>query len=228
MMNRTLHTTAEVDDSLRRIARLRLPPHIGREKNWDALLTFDFIRHHGSMNSSVLDMGAADYGVILPWLESCGYKDLHGCDQAFEGTFAKGAVRYRRQDITKTDYPEGMFDFITCLSVVEHGVDEGKLLDESVRLLKPGGYLILSTDYWKTPVVEGTIHDQMYQCELKVYDRNAIEGLVSKASMKGLRLTSSLDASVCEKAVHWERFDLRFTFIILAWQKKETNNTEIR
>jgi SAM-dependent methyltransferase len=227
-MNRTLHTTIEVDDALRRLAEIGLPPHIGREKNWDALLALDFIRERGTVTAAVLDMGAADYGVILPWLESCGYQNLHGCDLAFEGQFTKGAVCYRRQDVTKTDYPAAAFDFITCLSVVEHGVDEKGLLDEAVRLLKPGGHLILSTDYWETPVVEGTIHDQMYQCNLKVYDHRDIERLVSMASLKGLRLTSPLDTSVGEKAVYWERFDLRFTFIILAWQKGNADNAEIR
>ena len=51
-------------------------------------------------------------------------------------------------DITRTQLPSGHFDFLTCLSVIEHGVDVAAFAAESARLLKVGGTLWVTFDYW--------------------------------------------------------------------------------
>ncbi len=41
-----------------------------------------------------------------------------------------------------------MFDYITSLSVIEHGVNIENYFKEMNRVLKKGGMLLTSTDYW--------------------------------------------------------------------------------
>src|SRR5437764_470272 len=55
-------------------------------------------------------------------------------------------------DLTRTPFRDQSFDVITCLSVIEHGVELEAYVREMSRLLRPGGYLITSTDFWCQPV----------------------------------------------------------------------------
>lgn len=43
------------------------------------------------------------------------------------------------------DYDSASFDFITCMEMLEHVPDPQLVIEHCVRLLKPGGYLFLST-----------------------------------------------------------------------------------
>ena len=52
------------------------------------------------------------------------------------------------QNLEATHYKENTFDFVTSLSVIEHGVDIQKYFEEMSRILKKDGLLLTSTDYW--------------------------------------------------------------------------------
>ena len=52
------------------------------------------------------------------------------------------------QSLEETNYQSNTFDFVTSLSVIEHGVDIHKYFIEMNRILKKGGLLLTSTDYW--------------------------------------------------------------------------------
>lgn len=52
-------------------------------------------------------------------------------------------------DITEIDLPSRQYDVIVCHQVIEH-VDDRKALAELYRILKPGGFVVLTT-----PVIEG-------------------------------------------------------------------------
>ena len=82
------------------------------------------------------------------------------------------------QSLEETNYQSNTFDFVTSLSVIEHGVDIHKYFMEMNRILKKGGLLLTSTDYW----LEKTINTK---CVLskgtpdKIFDRSEIEGCCS-------------------------------------------------
>lgn len=42
-------------------------------------------------------------------------------------------------------YPDAAFDIVTALDVIEHNRDDLSLLREACRVLKPGGYLVITT-----------------------------------------------------------------------------------
>ena len=50
-------------------------------------------------------------------------------------------------DILHSSLPSAAYDGITCISVIEHIEDHNKAISEMVRLLRPGGYLIISFPY---------------------------------------------------------------------------------
>jgi hypothetical protein len=215
--NTALRREAEVAETLVRLERLALPPHADRAKNWDAFRAFSFILEQGAPGAAVLDMGSSKYGRVLGWLHLYGFRDLHGCDLVFDEPFTCSSIEYSRQDIEATSYPSKRFDFVTCLSVIEHGVDPARFFREVARVLKPGGYLLLSTDYWETPVLQEPLYDDLYKSQVHVFSRAEVDGLVACAAAQGLELVDPLDATCDERVVLWVRLNLRFTFLFLAF-----------
>jgi SAM-dependent methyltransferase len=103
-----------------------------------------------------------------PFLERPSFPpgcDYHACDvdpQAVE------AVAARYPDVPAAlirpgeplPYPDGTFDVVMASEVIEHVVDAGPWLDELLRVLRPGGRLLLTTpNYgWSTlPLIERTV-----------------------------------------------------------------------
>lgn len=62
-------------------------------------------------------------------------------------------VIYGIQDLTATSYSDATFDAISCISVLEHipAPDDQKAICELLRILKPGGILVLTVDF--TPLL---------------------------------------------------------------------------
>jgi 2-polyprenyl-6-hydroxyphenyl methylase/3-demethylubiquinone-9 3-methyltransferase len=55
-------------------------------------------------------------------------------------------VQYREMSIEAlADSEPGSFDAITCMEMLEHVPEPGAIIDAAARLLKPGGFLLLST-----------------------------------------------------------------------------------
>lgn len=72
---------------------------------------------------------------------------LHGieCDQrAVECVSRRLPGDYRISSLTHINHPDGLFDLVLNLSVLEHIDDDDKAIDELVRVTKPGGRLIIS------------------------------------------------------------------------------------
>jgi len=218
-MNTSLKQDRDVATTLTTLCQLGLVPHEGREKNWDAFRAYSFILTHGDRRTAVLDMGSATYGVILPWLHLYGWRDLHGCDLSFAQPFHRANIQYTRQNIEHTNYPAARFDFVTCLSVIEHGVNLERFFREASRVLKPGGHLLLSTDYWCEPLLTEARYDPVYDCPLKLFSKEDVPLLLRTASAFGFRPTEPIDPSCEEKVVYWERVDLRYTFLFLAFSR---------
>lgn len=216
-LNTTLKSEYEWQDALLRIKKAGLHSHPDGPKSWDALATLDFILSHTDASARVLDAGGEAYSPLVEWLFLYGYKRLHVLNLAFEHDFVRGPVEYVRGDCTETAYPSEYFDVIACLSVIEHGVDIEKFLQESHRILRPGGFLVVSTDYWKDPV--DTEGKRAYGTEVKVFTAAEIQGLVDGARSIGFTPTGEIDYSTAERAVRWERMALDFTFIVFALRK---------
>jgi SAM-dependent methyltransferase len=215
--NSALKTSADLARCLDQVRRLGLPPMRDAAKNWDSLCALDLILRSTAANARILDAGAARWSMILPWLFLYGYRDLTAVNVEFSAPFRRGPIRYLTADITAMDFPDANFDAVTCLSVIEHGVDPESFFAEMSRIVVPGGLLIVSTDYFEPPVsTEGM---RAYGAPVRIFDRQDIDTIVSIAGRHGWSITTPLDLSCDEKVVHWEEFGLRFTFLVLAMRK---------
>ena len=130
---------------LRASATLGATPLAHLAKNWDSLAALDLILRTTDTRSRIFDAGGEWYSMILPWLCLYGYKNLTAGNLVFDKKIRRGTIVYEHSDITRTKFSNGYFDAITCLSVIEHGVDLNAYFKEMSRIIRRGGILITST-----------------------------------------------------------------------------------
>jgi SAM-dependent methyltransferase len=216
--NAVLTTRAEWEAAVAQATALGLPPYYGPpSKNWDGLAALACILRHIRRSAPVLDAGAAEHSMILPWLFLYGYTNLFGINIEFDRAWKRGSIRYEPGDITKTRFGANTFEAVVCQSVLEHGVDVPAYLREMARIVRPGGLLMTSVDYYDEPVdTHGVTPDGL---PYRVFNRTDIGELLSTAGSLGLTLTDPIDLTCQERAVKWDSYGLEYTFLLLTMRK---------
>lgn len=212
-----LQSRREWQSAVAECRRLRLPLHRDRPKNWDALAAVALILEHLGRDVAVLDAGSARYSSVLPWLRMYRVRELIGINLEFDRPVVRDGVRFQHGDVTAADFPDSTFHAVTCMSVIEHGVDADAFVAEVARILRPGGLLIVSTDYDEHPPdVAGLT---MYGQPVRIFSPADISALVAAAAKSGLTLLGDLEFSHPERPIHWRRTGLDYTFIRLCFAK---------
>lgn len=212
-----LRTRAQWEAAVADCRRLHLPLHHDRPKNWDALGAIATVLDAVGPRAAVLDAGSARYSSVLPWLRLYGLDDLVGNNLEFGADVRRDGVLFRYGDITATDFPDGRFDAVTCMSVIEHGVPIEPFLAESARILRLGGVLVVSTDYDQDP--PDTSRHRAYGQPVLIFSPAEVRGFVRTASKYGLALRGELALEHPERPVHWKRTGLDYTFIRLTFNR---------
>jgi hypothetical protein len=213
-----LRTREQWQAAVRDCRRLRLPLHHDRPKNWDSLGALSTALHHVGTDATVVDAGSARYSTLLPSLRLYGLTQLVGTNLEFGSATRHGPVVFRHGDITATDFADGELDAIACLSVIEHGVPVEPFLAESARILRPGGILVVSTDYDREP--PDTTGRTAYGVPVHVFSPDEIQRLVKTADGYGLDLLGELELDHRERPIHWKRFGLDYTYLRLTFRRR--------
>ncbi len=197
--------------------------------------------------SFVLDVGCYE-SPILPMLKRLGFINLYGCDLVLKSSsdcnqnftnnnnnsssfkyhedyepiakmYNDKSYKLSIKNLEDTEYRDQMFDYVTSLSVIEHGVNIEKYFREMSRIIKSNGYLLTSTDYWPDKLVnnknilsKGTPDN--------IFSKDEIENLVEIAEKNGLKLIEPIDFKYKDKVVRWTSIGLDFTFIFFAMRKE--------
>ena len=215
--NAVLKTRREWEEATAQVKALGLHSHPTPQKNWDSLAALACTLERTGPSARILDAGAEVYSVILPWLFLYGYRNLVGINLTFDRTVRRGPIRYERGDLTHSRFDAGSFDAIICQSVLEHGVDVTAYLAETARLLRPGGLVMTSVDYFDAPTDTGGIRP--YGMDYRVFSRADVTALLATARGFGLVPCDPIDLSCEERAIQWETYGLEYTFLMLTLQK---------
>ncbi len=109
------------------------------------------VKAHLLGSSHALDLGCGDNSVLSGY-RSAG-REVWGTDFAVHPRMHDPEwFRLLGQD-GKIPFPDGMFDLVVCISVLEHVTDGGAFFSEVARVLKPGGHFIghsISGDHYVT------------------------------------------------------------------------------
>ena len=212
-----LESQAQVEVALEQIRALGLRPHSEETKNWDSLAAVSLILHELGTVCRILDAGGTLYSRVLPWLFQFGFRDLVAINLACDRIRKRVPIRYLPGDLARTTFPSASFDAVACLSVIEHGVDVRAYLEEMARLIRPGGLLITSTDYWKSGVY--TEGKEAYGQPIHIFDRAEIIELIATASEKGFELIGEQNLECVDRVVRWSPVEDAYTFVIVALRR---------
>lgn len=91
------------------------------------------------------------------------------------GKKSHGKVKGEEADLQKLQYPDNSFDRVLSISVIEHVLDDRKGIEEMMRVLKPNGLLLMTTEY--NPVVSKE-YSETDGSFYRVYDRLGVDALV--------------------------------------------------
>ena len=217
--NTTLKSLPELKAHLDLAKRLGLPIHPDPRKNWDNLKATLLFASQFEPTSRILDAGAdkEPTSVFLPTMRQLLGCELFGMNLNYEQELETiDQISYVRGDISKAPFPDAYFDGITSLSVIEHGVDIDAYFSEMSRLLRPGGLLLTSTDYWPDKI-QNKEKIEAYGQPVFIFSQLEIEQAVSKAAQHGLHPTGGIDFKAQNKTIGWLGFE--YTFIIFKLQK---------
>ena len=196
-MNKFLLTRKEIDDCTASIRSQGLVEHNLSCKNWDVA---NIMPHIGDGN--ILDMGCMD-SYILQNAAKAGRNGLkHGIDLGYKpGAITPVAgVEFFTGDLMKCPFEDGRYQYVTCLSVIEHQVDFDKFAAECSRLLSSGGKLFVTFDYWtpKQPMPER----ELYGHNWMILDRNDVDGLIAACFRKNLKLDRPIDWTIQDQVIN--------------------------
>jgi SAM-dependent methyltransferase len=240
-LNSVLQDYDEVHQAIEGLRSLDLFPHHNRVKSWDTFKMINII-NHADRNSCILDIGC-DGSPILPMLRRLGFTKLYGCDlvlnKRYVGLMKLVHTFYKKdykpvlemygsnnfdisvQDLEKTEFQIEKFDYITSLSVIEHGINIQNYFKEMNRILKKEGVLLTSADYWPDKIVNviNSKHNYNNFPDI-IFSREEIEQNVIKiAEENGFVLTEPINFAYKDKVVHWNITGLDYTFIFFALRK---------
>jgi SAM-dependent methyltransferase len=210
-----LQSWEEVGDAVRLLRSSELPGHVIPVKHWDlallAEMTDDLPR-----DAAIADFGCAGL-YALELLARQRFRHIVGLDLSVPLQHRVRALRRRtrglgyklcRRDITASGLDASSVRAISCLSVVEHGVDVTALAAEIARVLVPGGRALVTTDYW--PDAPDTAHAEHFGLPWRIFGRSELNVLVAIFDDAGLAATEADVPDVGEPLVRWGGCDYTF------------------
>ena len=101
-------------------------------------------------------------------------------------------VTCQKADLMDPPFEDGKFDYITCLSVIEHEVDINKLAAQCSRLLKPSGKLFLTFDYWDPKL--DTTGKELFGLKWNVLCQNEVFDLIKSLTNCGFGISGGVNS----------------------------------
>ena len=199
--------------------------HKDAVKNWD-LAQISKILSSMRKNIRILDMGCRG-SQVLQFCYKKGYRNVIGIDlnisirdrlRQLLYIFIEGRFPYRlkNMNLIHTSYPNEYFDFIICLSVIEHGVDVEKMLKESSRILNSKGTLFITTDYWEPKIITKNL--KPFNLNWKIFSKNEINNLLKIAKKYGLTCHDNYIPQTTDKFIYF--LNESYTFISITLYKE--------
>jgi ubiquinone/menaquinone biosynthesis C-methylase UbiE len=123
------------------------------------LRELEFILGIKFVNSNQLVVGAGTGGLITVLKQSffCEVYGVEPCAEEYEIVLDRcrevgiSTDNIKKEGAEQMSFTNNQFDFIHCFTVLEHVQNIEKSIDEMIRVLKPGGMILISTPNYSFP-----------------------------------------------------------------------------
>lgn len=210
-MIQVLQTLQEVETATQDLRSRGLPNHLTVQKNWDQWLLARCLSA-SDRQCSIIDLGCGDC-CTLELLAALRFQDLHGVDLTVQQPSSDRPYQLHQGDLTATPFPEQAFDCAVSISVIEHGVDLSRFFRETYRILKPGGFLFVTMDYWQEKIdIDSSI--KPFGLSWNIFSLVEVQAMIALAQQQGFELASSPEIPSCtERTVNW--YGQQYTFMAI-------------
>jgi len=174
----------------------------------------------------VLDIGAG-HGAFSQQLHRMGY-EVSACD-LMPDLFQFEEIECKRVDVTQEfPYPDGHFDMLIAIEVMEHFNGQDHFFREACRILKKGGRLFITTPnilslksrmrfllggfYYSFGPLDHSLHDGMQHVSALTFDQ-----FNYWATKNGFG-PAKLDTDKLQKSSRWLSFLIPFQWLYLKWK----------
>lgn len=210
-----LQSRAEVNESVAFLRHYGFVLHNCEPKNWDLAHIIPEIG-----NGNFLDMGSWESHILKNVALKKIQGELYGIDLQ-EPTNPITGVKHIVGDLMDTKLPDNFFKSITCLSVIEHGVDFTKFAHEVARLLQDKGRLFVTFDYWNPKIISPI---KLFGLDWQPLDEEAVKSLIAECEKTGLYLIEDMDWTTNEKVIcdgyHSPHPKMSYTFGLAVFEKR--------
>jgi ubiquinone/menaquinone biosynthesis C-methylase UbiE len=192
----------------------KLPVHRGRYKNWDMCHLNNFINDL-PRDIKILDSGC--WGLnTAKLLKHKGFNNIIGIDLYEQEDHLKDDLIKNKElgialvkgDTESTNFQDNAFDLIVSISVIEHGINFKRFLSESKRILKSGGYLFVTCDYWEDKIITNDFN-------WNILDRESVTNFIYTALGEGFKLVQNTELGRCvDKVIKWNGQEYTFLMLI--------------
>lgn len=228
-MIKVLQNWEEIGCSVLALGEKGIPQHGSPEKCWDFNILVELVEDL-PREVEIIDLGCSGLHT-LGLLHHLGFERLVGVDLGptlldrvklirlmLREKSWRRPFKVKRGDMTRTRFADGRFDLATCVSVLEHGVDRERFMAEAGRLLKAGGFLLVTADYWGERIDMGATTGE-FNLPWEILAREDVEELVELGRRYGLRLKEDTGVPKCgNRCILWQ--GKKFTFVGVVFVKE--------
>ena len=184
-----------------------------RTKSWDVWHAVAHLAATTDRSGAVFDIGAWQSEVLWA-LHRAGFRRLAGCDTDPRVRRMPGVahITYQQADFFEAALERSSLAAVTCLSVIEHGMDPDAFLARAASLLEPGGRILLTTDYWPEPI--DTTGLEAFGRPWRICSRAEAERWLAVARSLGLRPDGAVELDAESAPISWN--GRSYTFLRLA------------
>lgn len=192
-------------------------------KSWDVLQILTLIEKlMPDKNSAIYDMGSYNCEIPLAlWWR--GYRKIFAADFNPIGRAIRwygNRIQFRQENFYESSITPHSLDVITALSVIEHGFEKVNFFKVCHSLLRPGGLVIITTDFHKEKISipsDFTIFNLSYM----IFSSQEIRDLVLDADKNGFELIKTdLPNGWDESEYPIDFLGHKMSFILLGFRKK--------